>query len=102
MIMGWMADEYSQIVGQSSPAVITGKPIALGGPLGRNDARPHAAASTSFATSRTIWASLPVLRVAIQGFGNAGQFMAKLMAGARPQDRRRVGFRRGGLLRGWP
>src|SRR5690606_21168929 len=38
MIMGWMADEYGQIVGQVSPAVITGKPIALGGSLGRNDA----------------------------------------------------------------
>src|SRR3546814_3845567 len=38
MIMGWMADEYAQIVGQAEPAVITGKPIALGGSLGRADA----------------------------------------------------------------
>jgi glutamate dehydrogenase (NADP+) len=38
MIMGWMSDEYNQITGQVSPAVITGKPIALGGSLGRNDA----------------------------------------------------------------
>jgi glutamate dehydrogenase (NADP+) len=38
MLMGWMADEYSSIVGESTPAVITGKPIALGGSLGRDDA----------------------------------------------------------------
>ena len=38
MIMGWMADEYASIVGQATPAVITGKPIALGGSLGRDDA----------------------------------------------------------------
>ena len=38
MIIGWMADEYSQIVGEVTPAVSTGKPIVLGGSLGRNDA----------------------------------------------------------------
>ena len=38
MIMGWMADEYAQIVGRAEPAVITGKPIALGGSLGRREA----------------------------------------------------------------
>jgi len=38
MIMGWMADEYSSLVGYPSPGVITGKPIALGGSRGRDDA----------------------------------------------------------------
>lgn len=79
MIMGWMADEYSQIVGQSSPAVITGKPLALGGSLGRNDAT----ARGGFYLVRHLAGDLglaSVLRVAIQGFGNAGQFMARLMA----------------------
>lgn len=38
MIMGWMMDEYSKIVRRHSPAVITGKPIELGGSLGRDDA----------------------------------------------------------------
>src|SRR5690349_15945989 len=38
MIMGWMADEYSSLVGAPCPAVITGKPITLGGSLGRDDA----------------------------------------------------------------
>jgi len=80
MIMGWMADEYSQIVGQSSPAVITGKPLALGGSLGRNDAT----ARGGFYLVRHLAQDLGLasqLRVTVQGFGNAGQFIAKLMAG---------------------
>lgn len=80
MIMGWMADEYSQIVGQLSPAVITGKPIALGGSLGRNDAT----ARGGYYLVRHLAAELGLgagMRVAIQGFGNAGQYYAQL-AGA--------------------
>jgi glutamate dehydrogenase (NADP+) len=79
MIMGWMADEYSQIVGQLSPAVITGKPIALGGSLGRNDAT----ARGGFYLVRHLAAELGLgagMRVAIQGFGNAGQYYAQLAA----------------------
>lgn len=80
MIMGWMADEYSQIVGQVSPAVITGKPLALGGSLGRNDAT----ARGGYYLVRHLAAELGLgdgMRVAIQGFGNAGQFYAQLAAG---------------------
>ena len=79
MIMGWMADEYAQIVGQAVPAMITGKPIALGGSLGRGDATArggyylvnHLAGDLGLGDN---------LRVAIQGFGNAGQHMAQLLA----------------------
>ncbi|MCO5093451.1 Glu/Leu/Phe/Val dehydrogenase [Bosea sp. (in: a-proteobacteria)] len=79
MIMGWMADEYAQIVGQAVPAVITGKPIALGGSLGRNDAT----ARGGYYLVRHLRADLGLgdrMRVAIQGFGNAGQFIARLLA----------------------
>ncbi|HVK91517.1 glutamate dehydrogenase [Bosea thiooxidans] len=79
MIMGWMADEYAQIVGQAVPAVITGKPIALGGSLGRNDAT----ARGGYYLVRHLRNDLGLgekMRVAIQGFGNAGQFIAKLLA----------------------
>lgn len=79
MVMGWMADEYSQIVGDVSPAVITGKPIALGGSLGRNDAT----ARGGFYLVRHLAKELGLARdhtVAIQGFGNAGQFYARLSA----------------------
>lgn len=78
MIMGWMADEYSQIVGAASPGVITGKPIALGGSVGRNDAT----ARGGYYLVRDLAAELGLegrTRVAIQGFGNAGQFIASLL-----------------------
>ena len=79
MIMGWMADEYNQITGSVTPAVITGKPIALGGSLGRNDAT----ARGGFYLVRHLASELGLARdhtVAIQGFGNAGQFYAQLSA----------------------
>jgi glutamate dehydrogenase (NADP+) len=78
MIMGWMMDEYSRIQRRSSPAVITGKPIPLGGSLGRDEA-----------TGRGGFVCVQELvrrgrlrtgaRVAIQGFGNAGQNAARLL-----------------------
>jgi len=79
MIMGWMADEYASIVGQSVPAVITGKPIALGGSLGRDDAT----ARGGYYLIRHLAQKLGIggrMRVAVQGFGNAGQFIASLLA----------------------
>ncbi|MBN9061488.1 MAG: glutamate dehydrogenase [Rhizobiales bacterium 65-9] len=79
MIMGWMADEYAQIVGQAEPAVITGKPIALGGSLGRNDAT----ARGGYYLVRHLAQDLSLsqtMRVAVQGFGNAGQHIASLLA----------------------
>ncbi|WP_140984109.1 Glu/Leu/Phe/Val family dehydrogenase [Asticcacaulis tiandongensis] len=80
MIMGWMADEYNKIVDRNEPGVITGKPIALGGSLGRNDAT----ARGGFYLVRHLAKDLNLdgpARVVIQGFGNAGQYMAELMAG---------------------
>ncbi|KRE13284.1 glutamate dehydrogenase [Bosea sp. Root483D1] len=79
MIMGWMADEYAQIVGETVPAVITGKPIALGGSLGRGDAT----ARGGYYLVRDLADELGLggnMRVAVQGFGNAGQYIAQLLA----------------------
>ncbi|WP_332690955.1 Glu/Leu/Phe/Val family dehydrogenase [Bosea sp. (in: a-proteobacteria)] len=79
MIMGWMADEYAQIVGQAVPAVITGKPIALGGSLGRTDAT----ARGGYYLVRHLAGELGLgdgMSVAVQGFGNAGQYIARLLA----------------------
>lgn len=79
MIMGWMADEYSQIVGHASPGVITGKPLALGGSVGRGDAT----ARGGYYLVRHLFSELGLkgkLRIAIQGFGNAGQHIASLFA----------------------
>src|SRR5690606_25534828 len=80
MIMGWMADEYAQIVGQAVPAVITGKPIALGGSLGREDATARGGYYLVRHLAKNFGLT-GALRVAIQGFGNAGQHIARLLAG---------------------
>jgi glutamate dehydrogenase (NADP+) len=79
MVMGWMADEYSQIVGQAEPAVITGKPIALGGSLGRGDATARGGYYLVCHLAEELGLGKG-MRVAVQGFGNAGQHIARLMA----------------------
>jgi glutamate dehydrogenase (NADP+) len=79
MIMGWMMDQYSIIRQQRSPAVITGKPVALGGSLGRSTATGTGA----FYVLDAIMAQLSDASktapktVAVQGFGNAGAVVAR-------------------------
>src|SRR3990167_4157184 len=76
-IMAWIMDEYSKIVGYTCPAIVTGKPIVLGGSLGRNEA-------TARGTFFTVLEALEYLgygkmgTVVVQGFGNAGSIAAKL------------------------
>jgi glutamate dehydrogenase (NADP+) len=79
MVMGWMMDEYSIIKRHISPAVVTGKPISMGGSLGRESA-------TAMGAFFVIEAMLPKFdrrpsstTVAIQGFGNAGAILAELL-----------------------
>jgi glutamate dehydrogenase (NADP+) len=79
MIMGWMMDEYSKITRRRLPGVITGKPIPLGGSLGRDDATGRGAYyCIKELEARRGW-SPDHIRVAVQGFGNAGQNVAKLL-----------------------
>tara|TARA_R110002096_G_scaffold385536_1_gene579373 strand:- start:9767 stop:11179 length:1413 start_codon:yes stop_codon:yes gene_type:complete len=79
IIMGWMMDEYSRIRRELCPAVITGKPIPLGGSLGRDDATGRGAYyCIKELEARKGWQPSAV-RVAIQGFGNAGQSIAALL-----------------------
>lgn len=79
MIMGWMMDEYSRIRRQYSPAVITGKPIAMGGSVGRDDATGRGAyyCIKQLEAERN-WVPGD-MTVAVQGFGNAGQHVANLL-----------------------
>lgn len=79
MIMGWMMDEYSKIHRQRTPAVITGKPLSLGGSLGRDEATGRGAyyAILQYA-ERKGWDPSETT-VAVQGFGNAGQHVARLL-----------------------
>jgi len=78
-IMGWMMDEYSKLVGHTAPAVITGKPIALGGSLGRDDATARGGVYTVREACKHLKLDPSKATVAIQGYGNAGYFAAKLL-----------------------
>ncbi|RMG32752.1 MAG: Glu/Leu/Phe/Val dehydrogenase [Planctomycetota bacterium] len=79
MIMGWMMDEYSKIHRRRIPDAITGKPIPLGGSHGREDATGRGA-YYCIKQLEQIHAWKPQqIRVAIQGFGNAGQSVAALL-----------------------
>ena len=84
MIMGWMVDEYGIIKRQITPAVITGKPLTMGGSLGRDTAT----AMGAFFTIEATWPKLGLngspadTTVAVQGFGNAGAIVAELLFNA--------------------
>lgn len=79
MIMGWMMDEYSKIKRQHSPGVITGKPVELGGSLGRDDATGRGAYyCIKELEERKGWNPADIT-VAVQGFGNAGQHVANFL-----------------------
>ena len=73
-------DEYSTIVGYNSPGVITGKPLPLGGSLGRGDATARGAVYCVIEAANVLGVDLKKATCAIQGYGNAGYFAAKLMS----------------------
>lgn len=80
MIMAWMADEYAVVTGKREPGVITGKPVAVGGSLGRDDATARGGYYILKELEKRLgWEkNTQPRRVAIQGFGNAGDNMARL------------------------
>jgi len=84
MIMAWMADEYAMVAGKREPGVITGKPVAVGGSLGRDDATARGGFYILQELEKRLgWdKSGTPRRVVIQGFGNAGENMARLCHGA--------------------
>jgi glutamate dehydrogenase (NADP+) len=79
MIMGWMMDEYSKIKRRRIPAVITGKPIPLGGSLGRDTATGRGAYHCIQEIQKRKGWKTSEIRVAVQGFGNGGQVVAGLL-----------------------
>jgi glutamate dehydrogenase (NAD(P)+) len=80
-IMAWMMDEYSVMRGYNVPGVITGKPLPLGGSAGRGDATAKAGMYTIREAAKLLGIDLGRAKVAVQGYGNAGQFAHKLMTG---------------------
>ncbi|ASC72826.1 Tryptophan dehydrogenase [Halomicronema hongdechloris C2206] len=79
MIMGWMMDQYSIIRRRRSPAVITGKPLSLGGSQGRDTATGMGAFYVLQAMMAKLSRSPEETTVAVQGFGNAGSVIARLL-----------------------
>ena len=75
-IMGYMMDQYEADVGYSAPGVVTGKPLELGGSLGREDATAHGGTIVLDQLVRTFEWDPERRTAAIQGFGNAGYHMA--------------------------
>jgi glutamate dehydrogenase (NAD(P)+) len=78
-IMAWMMDEYETIVRHSAPGVITGKPLEVWGSLGRGDATARGGMFVLREAAKKMNMDLSKATVAIQGFGNAGQFAHKLV-----------------------
>ncbi|MCL4420945.1 MAG: Glu/Leu/Phe/Val dehydrogenase [Candidatus Thermoplasmatota archaeon] len=77
-IMAWMMDEYEKIVRHSAPGVITGKPLENWGSLGRGDATARGGMYVLREAAKSIGLDLSKATIAVQGFGNAGEFAVKL------------------------
>ncbi|EQB68935.1 MAG: hypothetical protein AMDU5_GPLC00005G0008 [Thermoplasmatales archaeon Gpl] len=78
-IMAWMMDEYETISRRSAPGVITGKPLTLGGSQGRGDATAKGGMYVLKVGAKKKGIDLSKATVAVQGFGNAGQFAMTLV-----------------------
>ncbi len=78
-IMAWMMDEYSKISGKNQFGMITGKPLSLGGSAGRGDATARGALFCIREAAKVQGIDLSKATVAVQGYGNAGYYMAQLL-----------------------
>ncbi len=79
-IMAWMLDEYEKIIGKHAPGVITGKPVELGGSKGRGFSTSQGGAFVLREYAKLKNMQPENTTVAVQGFGNAGSFMAKILS----------------------
>ncbi len=77
-IMAWMMDEYSKIAGKNQFGVITGKPLSVGGSKGRDKATAWGGMVTIREAARVLGLDLAQATIAIQGYGNAGYYAARL------------------------
>ena len=81
-IMAWMMDTYSMNEGATASGVVTGKPIALGGSLGRREATGRGVYTVGQEAAQHIGLDITKAKIAVQGFGNVGGIAAKLLAQA--------------------
>jgi glutamate dehydrogenase (NAD(P)+) len=77
-IMAWIMDTYSMTQGHTVPAIVTGKPVAIGGSEGRNDATGRGIVVIAREALREVGRDFKGLRVAVQGFGNVGGVAARI------------------------
>ncbi|MFT3785678.1 MAG: Glu/Leu/Phe/Val dehydrogenase [Tepidisphaeraceae bacterium] len=78
-VMAWLLDTYSMMVGHQELGVVTGKPVSLGGSVGREEATGRGVMYVLRKFYSTLGKSLEGVRIAIQGFGNVGFHAAKLL-----------------------
>ena len=81
-IMAWMMDTYSMNTGSTATGVVTGKPVDLGGSLGRREATGRGVFTVGVEAARHIGLDISTARLAVQGFGNVGGIAGKLFAEA--------------------
>lgn len=77
-IMAWMMEEYAAIHGRREPGVITGKPVSMGGSMGRGDATARGGLYCLEELEKRLGWSPTSKTVAVQGFGNAGEYFASM------------------------
>jgi glutamate dehydrogenase (NAD(P)+) len=78
-VMAWIMDTYSQQVGYSVPGVVTGKPLSIGGSLGREEATGRGVVYVTMEALRHLKLDIRNTTVVIQGFGNVGAHTARIM-----------------------
>jgi glutamate dehydrogenase (NAD(P)+) len=79
-VMAWIMDTYSQQVGYAVPGVVTGKPLSIGGSLGREEATGRGVVYVTLEAMRHLGIKPEGATVVIQGFGNVGSNTARIMA----------------------
>ena len=78
--MAWILDEFNKITGEDSPGVITGKPIAIGGSLGRDAATGRGVMVNTLAALKKMNLKASEVTAVVQGFGNVGSHAARLLS----------------------
>jgi glutamate dehydrogenase (NAD(P)+) len=79
-VMAWVMDTYSMHVGHTATAVVTGKPVEMGGSLGRREATGRGVMITTREAARHLRLNIKEATVAVQGFGNVGSVSADLLS----------------------
>ena len=101
-VMAWIMDTYSMHVGRTETAIVTGKPVVLGGSLGRREATGRGVMICTREAARHMEMDLRGATVAVQGFGNVGSVSADLLSKLARQGRGRHRLEGRRLQRGLP